>query len=108
MSEGKEGRRRERERGRTNPSRSALNARPRAYSADRARGGSTGSSLRRTSVVVELQSKGIKRTKERRTYLERWEHLALFLPVQEAVIILHGYERGEVVREGVVLHLVDW
>jgi hypothetical protein len=33
-----------------------------------------------------------------RTYLEEREHLALFLPVQQTVVVLHGDERGEVVR----------
>ena len=41
-------------------------------------------------------------TNERAPYLERGEHLALLLAIHETVVVLHGHERREAVRDRII------
>ena len=39
---------------------------------------------------------------QREPYLQRREHLSLFLTVDEVVVVLHGNERGQLVIDSIV------
>lgn len=45
---------------------------------------------------------GVPARRGTETNLKEGEHLALFLPVEQAVMVLHRDERGEVVRDRIV------
>ena len=55
-----------------------------------------------TPNILEISERQVDMWFQSKDHLERREHLALFLSVQQAVVVLHGDERRKVVQDRIV------